>query len=96
MSAAPGQGPSGRDQDPVRAGHAPGAVQPDPTWGWDVAGNPIEEADGWRPVPPGTDPMADPDAVGGVAGRGGQRGGAAGSGGRSWVVPGSGGSGAAG
>ena len=60
MSAAPGQGPSGRDQDPVRAGHTPGAVQPDPTWGWDVAGNPIEEADGWRPVPPGTDPMADP------------------------------------
>ena len=61
MSAAPGQGPSGRDQDPVRAGHASGAAQPDPTWGWDVAGEPIDEADGWRPVPPGVDPMADPD-----------------------------------
>ena len=61
MSAAPGQEPSGRDQDPVLIAHAPGAVQPDPTWGWDVAGNPIDEAGGWRPVPPGVDPMADPD-----------------------------------
>ncbi len=61
MSAAPGQGPSGRDQDPARTAHAPGASQPDPSWGWDVAGNPIDEADGWRPVPPGVDPMAAPD-----------------------------------
>ena len=49
---------AGRDP---RGAHAPGAGQPDPTWGWDVAGNPIEEADGWRPVPAGTDPLADPD-----------------------------------
>ena len=48
----PGQAPS--------AG-APGDPQPDPTWGWDVAGNPIDEAGGWRPVPPGVDPMADPE-----------------------------------
>ncbi len=47
--------------DPTRRAHAPGAPQPDPTWGWDVAGNPIDEADGWRPVPAGTDPLADPD-----------------------------------
>ena len=40
---------------------APGDPQPDPTWGWDVAGNPLDEAGGWRPVPPGTDPMADPE-----------------------------------
>ena len=60
MSAAPVRGPSGRDQDPVRAAHAPGAGQPDPSWGWDVAGEPIDEAGGWRPVPPGVDPMADP------------------------------------
>ncbi len=61
MSAAPGQGRFGRDRDPARSAHAPGAVQPDPTWGWDVAGNPLDEADGWRPVPAGTDPLADPD-----------------------------------
>ena len=35
-------------------------MQPDPSWGWDVAGEPIDEADGWRPVPPGVDPLADP------------------------------------
>ena len=58
-----GSAPSDRGpgETPARGGHAPGAVQPDPSWGWDVAGNPIDEADGWRPVPPGTDPMADPD-----------------------------------
>ncbi len=47
--------------DPTRHAHAPGAPQPDPTWGWDIAGNPIDEADGWRPVPAGTDPLADPE-----------------------------------
>ena len=61
MSATPSQGRSGRDQDPARTAHAPGAVQPDPTWGWDVAGEPIDEAGGWRPVPAGVDPLADPD-----------------------------------
>ena len=57
-----GSAPSGRGPGEAlaRGAHAPGAVQPDPTWGWDVAGNPIDEADGWRPVPPGVDPMADP------------------------------------
>ena len=57
-----GSAPSGRGPGEALApgAHAPGAVQPDPTWGWDVAGNPIDEADGWRPVPPGVDPMADP------------------------------------
>ena len=58
-----GPAPSGRGPGETRAGaaHAPGASQPDPCWGWDVAGNPIDEADGWRPVPPGVDLMADPD-----------------------------------
>ena len=58
-----GSAPSGRGpgETRARAAHAPGDSQPDPTWGWDVAGNPIDEADGWRPVPPGVDPMADPD-----------------------------------
>ena len=56
MSATPSQGRSGRDQDPARL-----AVQPDPTWGWDVAGEPIDEAGGWHPVPAGVDPLADPD-----------------------------------
>src|SRR5271154_3708048 len=57
-----GSAPSGRGPGEARArgAHAPGAVEPDPTWGWDVAGNPIDEADGWRPVPPGVDPLADP------------------------------------
>jgi hypothetical protein len=55
--APSGRGPGG---NLARGAHAPGAVQPDPTWGWDVAGNPIDEADGWRPVPPGVDPLADP------------------------------------
>ena len=57
-----GPAPSGRGpgETLARGGHAPGAVQPDPTWGWDVAGEPIDEAGGWRPVPPGVDPMADP------------------------------------
>ncbi len=58
-----GPAPSGRGpgKTPTRAAHAPGDPQPDPSWGWDVTGNPIDEADGWRPVPPGTDPMADPE-----------------------------------
>ena len=58
-----GPAPSGRGpgENPARGAHAPGAVQPDPSWGWDVAGNPLDEADGWQPVPPGVDPMADPD-----------------------------------
>ena len=56
--APSGRGPGG---NLARGAHAPGAVQPDPSWGWDVAGNPIEEADGWRPVPPGVDPLADPE-----------------------------------
>ena len=58
-----GPAPSGRGPGETRAGaaHAPGDPQPDPTLGWDVAGNPLDEADGWRPVPPGVDLMADPD-----------------------------------
>ncbi len=52
------QGPA--SPDPAQHGHAPGDPQPDPSWGWDIAGEPFEEADGWRPVPPGVDPMADP------------------------------------
>ena len=58
-----GPAPSGRGpgKTPTRAAHAPGAVQSDPSWGWDVAGEPLDEADGWQPVPPGVDPMADPD-----------------------------------
>ena len=56
-SASSGRGPG---EALAQGAHAPGAVQPDPTWGWDVAGNPLDEADGWRPVPPGVDPMADP------------------------------------
>jgi hypothetical protein len=58
-----GSAPSGRGpgKTPARAAHAPGAVQSDPTWGWDVAGEPLDEAGGWQPVPPGVDPMADPD-----------------------------------
>src|SRR5271166_7036312 len=60
MSAALGLGPSGRDQDPAWTAHAPDVWQPDPTWGWDVAGEPIDEADGWRPVSSDVDPMADP------------------------------------
>ncbi len=57
-----GPAPSGRGPGEAlaRGAHAPGAVQSDPTWGWDVAGNPIDEAEGWRPVPPGVDLMADP------------------------------------
>src|SRR5271165_3320599 len=48
--------------DPSRHAHAPvDPPEPDPAWGWDVAGNPLEEADGWRPVPSGVNPMADPD-----------------------------------
>ena len=58
------RGPAPSDPRPGESlaggAHAPGAVQPDPTWGWDVAGEPIDEAGGWRPVPPGVDPMADP------------------------------------
>ncbi len=53
------QGPT--SSDPARHAHAPGDPQPDPTLGWDVAGNPLDEADGWRPVPPGVDLMADPE-----------------------------------
>ena len=58
-----GPAPSGRGPGGTlaRAAHAPGAVQADPSWGWDVAGELIDEAGGWRPVPPGVDPMADPD-----------------------------------
>ena len=56
--APSGRGPGG---NLARGAHAPGDPQPDPSWGWDVAGNPIEEADGWRPVPPGVDPLADPE-----------------------------------
>ena len=58
-----GPAPSNRrpDETLARGAHAPGDLQPDPTWGWDVAGNPIDEADGWRPVPPGVDPLADPE-----------------------------------
>ena len=59
------RGPAPSDRGPgeklARGAHAPGDSQPDPTWGWDVAGNPIDEADGWRPVRPGVDPMADPE-----------------------------------
>ena len=90
--SAPSDG--GPGETPARGGHAPGAVQPDPTWGWDVAGNPIDEADGWRPVPPGADPMADPERWEAWLAAA-DSGSAAGSGGRSWVVPGSGRLGAA-
>ena len=55
--APPGRGPG---ETLARAAHAPGDPQPDPTWGWDVAGEPIDEAGGCQPVPPGVDPMADP------------------------------------
>ena len=57
-----GPAPSGRGpgETLARAAHAPGDSQPDPTWGWDVAGEPIDEAGGWRPVPAGVDPLADP------------------------------------
>ena len=61
MPRGPAPSDRGPGETPARGGHAPGAVQPDPSWGWDVAGNPIDEADGWRPVPPGIDPMADPE-----------------------------------
>ena len=54
-------GPASPDHTRHAHAHAHGDPEPDPTWGWDVAGNPIDEADGWRPVPPGVDPMADPD-----------------------------------
>ena len=47
--------------DHARHAHAPGAPQPDPTWGWDITGQPLDEVDGWRPVPPGVDPLADPE-----------------------------------
>ena len=57
-----GPAPSGRGpgETLARAAHAPGDSQPDPTWGWDVAGEPIDETEGWRPVPAGVDPLADP------------------------------------
>ncbi len=46
--------------DHTRHAHAPGDPHPDPSWGWDITGEPLDEADGWQPVPPGVDPMADP------------------------------------
>ncbi len=45
--------------DHARHAHAPGDPHPDPSWGWDITGEPLDEADGWQPVPPGVDPMAD-------------------------------------
>ena len=93
-----GPAPSGRGpgKTPARAAHAPGDPQPDPSWGWDVTGNPIDEADGWRPVPAGVDPMADPEQWEAWLACSDFDGAATGPGGRSAVVPGSGRSGAAG
>ena len=61
MPRGPAPSDRGSGEKLARGAHAPGDSQPDPTWGWDVAGNPIDETEGWRPVPPGVDPMADPD-----------------------------------
>ncbi len=61
MPSTPSHKPSERDRDPARAARGHGGPQADPRWGWDVAGNPIDPAEGWRPVTAGADPMADPE-----------------------------------
>ena len=60
MPRGPAPSDRGPGETPARAAHAPGDPQPDPTWGWDIAGEPIDETEGWRPVPAGVDPLADP------------------------------------
>ena len=61
MPQGPAPSDRGPGQAPAPGGHAPGDPQPDPTWGWDVTGHPVDESEGWRPVPSGTDPLDDPE-----------------------------------
>ena len=95
MPRGPAPSDRGPGETPARAAHAPGAQQPDPTWGWDIAGEPIDETEGWRPVPAGVDPLADPARWEAWLACSDSEGPPPDPEQRSRVVPGSGGSGAA-